>query len=235
MPQAGALAVPGGAVSPTTSCSSESGCGARVAARLRGRRRRTGRASGRRTRSSGSSRRSPTACVGAALVPLNTRWQLGEVLALVGVPGAACGSPRTTFLGKSLSRSASGAWPGPVIALPSWDGLLERDRPPAGCRARRAAGRADARRRQPRPVHVGHDRAAQGRAAPSRRHGLDDRVVGRDRRARRHRPLSGRQPDGAHRRPQDGHARRPHGRRDVVARCPASTRTSCWTSSPRSR
>ena len=71
------------------------------------------------------------ASIGAQLVPLNTRWQLSEVLPLVERAGCGVWLAEDAFLGKSLSRSASGAWPGPVITLPSWDGLLERtDLPP---------------------------------------------------------------------------------------------------------
>ena len=74
-------------------------------------------------------------------------------------------------------------------------------------------GRAHARRRESCAVHLGHDRRAEGRHAPSRRHGGDHGALGRGGRVDGGGLLPGGEPVLAYRRPQDGAAGLPGGGR----------------------
>jgi HIP---CoA ligase len=86
-----------------------------------------------------------SASIGAALVPLNTRWHLSEVLEVVERADCAAWLVADEFLGTPMAGPARDAWNGPVVALrgepgreaagasgePTWDDLLDRrDLPP---------------------------------------------------------------------------------------------------------
>jgi HIP---CoA ligase len=98
-----------------------------------------------------------TACAGAQLVPLNTRWRLHEVLDLVARARCAVWVVQDEFLGVPMAgpaaEAAPGAWDGRIVAfgsgagagLPVWDDLLARPDLPSGAAVgeRMAAVRPD--------------------------------------------------------------------------------------------
>jgi HIP---CoA ligase len=88
-----------------------------------------------------------TACVGAALVPCNTRWLVGEVLDLVRRADCALWLAADDFLGNAWD-----VWDGPVIA----PGAL------AECADRATDGALDARLRALTPETVSHVQFTSG-------------------------------------------------------------------------
>jgi acyl-CoA synthetase (AMP-forming)/AMP-acid ligase II len=93
-----------------------------------------------------------TACAGAQLVPLNTRWRTHEVLDLVARARCDVWLVQDEFLGVPMAGSAAeaarGVWDGCIVAfgrgapaaLPVWDDLLARaDLPPGAALDERLA------------------------------------------------------------------------------------------------
>ena len=176
--------------------------GARGGAGVRRHRAATGRPGvdlGAEHRTSGSSPRSALYAAGGVLVPLNTRFKGTEAAHVLRTSGARFLFTVTDFLDtdyvalldeRRRARPASRrSWSSRAGAAP---GTVELGRLPGARRRRRRRPRSTrARRRSPatttvrHPLHVGHDRRAQGRDAAPRRERARLRRVGRRRRPAR--------------------------------------------------
>ena len=155
----------------------------------------------------------------------------------------------TDFLGHRLRRDAARrrrrAAP---TSPPSWSPAA---RPPPGrCRGPTSSagpptrpgprstggGRGRRARRSLRhPLHLGHDRRAQGRGADPRPHAAGGHRLGGHDRADRRRPLPHGEPVLPHVRPEGRHPGLGRGRRHDAARGRCSTSTGCWPGSPTRR
>ena len=152
---------------------------------LRRRARGVGRGAGRPRRDLGAQpprvdrrRPRPLRVAGAALVPVNTRFKGGEAADVLGRSRARCCSPSPTSSAPTTSRCCAR----PASSCPTsrrsscvhgparrrtwrWHDFVARADAGPAPRPRAARPRRRARRPVRHPVHLGHDRAAQGRGA----------------------------------------------------------------------
>ena len=115
-----------------------------------------------------------TACAAPRSYPAMRAGAVGEVLELVQRARGA-----VPDRGGRIPRHRAGRYEGHVGRTRDRARCAGRAAPPSRPTARSTRGsRADARRRQPRAVHLGHDRTAEGRAPGPRRDGRHDAGLG---------------------------------------------------------